>query len=132
MALSAKKRVIIARTAIIVIYLGLAAVMFITGRTHTVLIDNKNAADGSYKAYKGMVVTVGKSAPSEFMRGDRDKFSVKGQKAKIHVEFYDGTEDLDVTVRIPFTEDCVLVSIPAYTAGNADYVQPFSLYGTAD
>jgi len=132
MALSVKNRAVIARTAIIVIYIGLAVCMFITGRTHTVLIDNKNAADGSYKGYKGMVVTVGKSAPSEFMRGDRDKFTVKGQKAKIHVEFYDGTEDLDMTVRIPFAQDCVLVSIPAYNAGAEDYLQPFSLYGSAD
>ncbi len=132
MALSAKNRAIIARTAIIVVYLALAVIMFITGRTHTVLVDNKNAADGSYKAYKGMVVTVGKNAPSEFMRGDRDKFSIKGQKAKIHVEFYDGTDDLDLTIRVPFAQDAVLVSIPAYNAGAEDYMQPFSMYGSAE
>lgn len=129
MALSVKNRAIIARTAIIVLYLALGVFVFVTGRTHTVLVDNKNAPDGSYKAYKGMEVTVGKNPKSEFMKGDRDKFTVKGQKAKIHVEFYDGTEDVTFTVRIPFAEDCVLVSIPAYTAGAEDYMQPFSLYG---
>ena len=58
MALEKKKIRIIVRSAVAVVYLLLAVCMFITGRSHTVLIDNHAAEDGSYKAIKSMMPVV--------------------------------------------------------------------------
>ncbi|MBQ9239275.1 MAG: hypothetical protein IJ191_08205 [Treponema sp.] len=62
----------------VAIYIVLTSIMFMTGRTHTVLIDNHAADDGSYRAINGMTVTLDRQTASEFFRGDRDKFSIKG------------------------------------------------------
>ena len=83
MAKDRTKFTIAVRAAIAVLYILLALCMFVTGRTHTVLIDNHGAEDGSYKAIKNMTVTVNRNAPSEFMKGDLDKFTVRGQKLVI-------------------------------------------------
>ncbi len=112
----AHKRAFI-RTAVVVVYIALAVCMFVTGRSHTVLIDNRASEDGSYKAVNGMSVTVNHNKPSDFMKGDRDKFTVKGQTLRIKVESFDGKIDTTYTLKIPLTEDTVLVSIPKLASG---------------
>jgi hypothetical protein len=125
--ISQKMKRITIRTFIVIMYILLAVVMFATGRTHTILIDNKPAADGSYKAVNGMTVTINKLEPSEFMKGDRDKFLVKGQKVKIHVESFDGSIDTEYAVKIPFAQDSVLISIPKLAADIKPAVEKFDL-----
>ena len=105
----------------------LAVCMFITGRSHTLLIDNNGAEDGSYKAIKSMSVTINHLEPSEFMKGDRDKFTIKGQTVKIHVESFDGMLDETYTLKVPMKEDSVLISIPKLAAGIEDAMIPFDL-----
>ena len=121
---------IIARSILVVLYLVLAIVMFLTGRTHTILIDNKGDEAGTYKAVKGMEVSVDKGEPVEFYKGDRDKFTVKSQKHTIHVEFFDGSEPITFTVRVPVTYDYVLLSIPKYLAGIEPYMEEFDIYAS--
>lgn len=121
---------IIARSIIVVLYLVLAIVMFLTGRTHTILIDNKGDEAGTYKAVKGMEVSVDKGEPVEFYKGDRDKFTVKSQKHTIHVEFFDGSEPVTFTVKVPVTYDYVLLSIPKYLAGIEPYMEEFDIYAS--
>ena len=121
---------IIARSIIVVLYLVLAIVMFLTGRTHTILIDNKGDEAGTYKAVKGMEVSVDKGEPVEFYKGDRDKFTVKSQKHTIHIEFFDGSEPVTFTVKVPVTYDYVLLSIPKYLAGIEPYMEEFDIYAS--
>lgn len=121
---------IIARSILIILYLVLAILMFLTGRTHTILIDNKGDEAGTYKAVKSMEVSVDKGEPVEFYKGDRDKFTVKSQKHTIHIEFFDGNEPVTFTVNIPVTQDYVLVSIPKYLAGIEPYMEEFDIYAS--
>ncbi|MCR5290614.1 MAG: hypothetical protein K6E51_11530 [Treponema sp.] len=121
------KRGVIVRSVLIVVYVLLAIVMFTTGRSHTVLIDNKKAEDGSYNAINGMTVKLNNQKPSEFMKGDRDKFTVKGQTLKIHVESFDGMIEKTWTVKIPMKQDAVLISIPKLANDIDGAMEPFDL-----
>ncbi len=125
--MTSTKRGLIVRCCIAVVYVVLAVCMFITGRSHTLLIDNNGAEDGSYKAIKSMSVTINHLEPSEFMKGDRDKFTIKGQTVKIHVESFDGMLDETYTLKVPMKEDSVLISIPKLAAGIEDAMIPFDL-----
>ena len=120
------KRHIIVKIALIVVYLVLFVTMFCTGRSHTALIDNKGAEDGSYEAVASMKVSVDGSKPLEFFKNDRDLFPVKGQTATIKIEFKDGTPAKTFKVKIPFKSDAVLISIPKLIAG-LDAVEHFEL-----
>ena len=121
---------IVARSVLAVLYITLAIVMFLTGRTHTILIDNKGDEDGTYKAVKGMEVSVDKGEAVEFYKGDRDKFTVKSQMHTIHIEFFDGSDPIDLKVKIPVTQDYVLLSIPKYLAGIEPYMENFDIYAS--
>lgn len=125
---TSKKKTIIVRSILVAVYILLAVIMFVTGRTHTVLIDNKNAEDGSYKAINGMVVTINNLKPSEFMKGDRDKFTVKGQTVKIKVESFDGKVDDTYSLKIPLVQDAVLISVPKLVNNIESPMENFSLY----
>lgn len=112
-----KKRKLIVRSSIGLVYVVLAITMFVTGRSHTIFIDNRGAEDGSYNAIKSMTVTVNHNKPSEFMKGDRDKFTIKGQKLKIKVESFDGKIDGTYTLKVPLKEDSMIVSVPKLVSG---------------
>ncbi len=124
---SASRLSLLVRSIVAVVYVLLAVCMFVTGRSHTVLIDNHAAEDGSYKAIKSMTVTVNRNPPSEFMKGDRDKFTVKGQKLVIKVESFDGSADGVYTLKIPLAEDSVIVSVPRLAAGMDGAMEHFDL-----
>ena len=115
------------RASVAVVYVLLAVCMFVTGRSYTVLIDNHAAEDGSYKAIKSMTVTVNQNPPSEFMKGDRDKFTVKGQKLVVKVQSFDGSIDGVYTLKIPLSEDNVIVSVPRLAAGLDGAMEHFDL-----
>ena len=122
------KKIIIVRSVLVVVYVLLAVVMFVTGRSHTVLIDNKAAEDGSFKAINGMEVTINKLPSSEFMKGDRDKFVVKGQNVKIKVVSFDGQIEDTYKIKIPLAQDAVLISVPKLVNGLEGVVEPFKIY----
>ena len=114
---------ILARSVLGLLYILLAIVMFLTGRTHTILIDNKGDPNGLYKAVNGMEVSVDKGEAVEFYRGDRDKFTVKAQRHTINIEFFDGSEPVTFKVKVPVSQDYVLLSIPKYLAGIEPYME---------
>lgn len=120
------KRHIIVKITLLVVYFALAVTMFVTGRTHTVLLDNRDAEDGSCTALSGITLTVNGGDAFDFAAKARDLISVKGQTAKIHVEFKDGTPTKSFDVEIPFKEDSVMISIPKLVAG-LDAVVPFEM-----
>ena len=120
------KQPVIARSIIVVLYVALTAVMFVTGRTHTVLIDNHGAEDGSYAAIREMEISVNGQKPVEFFRNDRDMFSVQGQTLRISVDRLDGSAAETYRLSIPLAQDMVLVSIPKLTEGIEPALEPFN------
>lgn len=121
------RKVIVIRCAIIFLYILFAYFVFVTGRTHTVLLDNKNVEENSVKAINGMTVSVNNLPPLEFLKGDRDKVTVKGQKLKITVKSFDGSISYSGKISIPFTQDSVLLSLPLFVNQKENALIPFEL-----
>ncbi len=121
---SARKKLVI-RGMLLVIYVGLLALMLITGKQHTILIDNKDAEDGSYKGIEGMSVQIDRLESAEYYPGDRDMAVVKGQKHRIKVElFMEGkTEERSFTV--PYGQGMLLLSVPKMLANIEPWMEPF-------
>ncbi|MDX9957933.1 MAG: DUF6672 family protein [Clostridia bacterium] len=118
-------RRLIVRGAVLVVYLALTAFVFVSGRGHTVLLDNKTAADESYQAFSLVKVYVGDEAGLELMPRDRDKVSVRGQRQLIRIETREAAAVTEKTIRIPIGVDTVLVSLPKMAAGIEPFWEPF-------
>lgn len=120
-----RTRRLLVRGAVLVVYLALMAFVFISGRGHTVLVDNKTAADESYQALSVVKVYVGKEAGLELAPRDRDKVVVRGQQQLIRIETREAVPVTERTIRIPIGVDTVLVSIPKMAAGIEPFWEPF-------
>ena len=95
------------------------------GKGHTLLIDNKDAEDGSVQAIDGVMVAVDRQEPLELYSGDRDKALVMGQSHAISIEVIgDGTKVVK-RIRLPMGGDMLLLSIPKLAAGIEPAVIPF-------
>lgn len=116
------------RIILVFLYIGLLGLFFVTGRTHTVLIDNKTTLDGSFMAVNGMEISVNGETPVEYLKGDRDKATIKGQKFRIQIEFFDGSDSFNSVVKIPFSQDMVILSIPKLIAGDPAPLDVFDSY----
>ena len=118
------------KIGLIIAYLLIMALMFLLGRSHTVLIDN-NSIPGGVSAIDGCTISFGGDKPIEMFKGDRDKIMLRGQTHRVTVSFFDGREDVTGTISIPLFEDAVLVSIPAFISGG-NAVSRFELYKPAE
>lgn len=118
------------KIGLIIAYLCIMALMFLLGRSHTVLIDNNNIP-GGVSAVDGCTISFGGDKPIEMFKGDRDKIMLRGQTHRVTVSFFDGREDVTGTISIPLFEDAVLVSIPAFISGG-NAVSRFELYKPAE
>ena len=118
------------KIGLIIAYLCIMALMFLLGRSHTVLIDN-NSIPGGVSAIDGCTISFGGDKPIEMFKGDRDKILLRGQTHRVTVSFFDGREDVTGTISIPLFEDAVLVSIPAFVSGG-NAVSHFELYKPAE
>lgn len=117
----------IVRTILVAVYLVLLVLMLVTGKRHTILIDNKDAEDGSYAAIDGMTVQIDAQEALEYYPGDRDKAIVTGQKHRIKVElFTDGTV-IEDEFTLPLGQDMVLLSVPKLMAAISPYVENFTI-----
>jgi hypothetical protein len=125
--ISIKNRKLLVRTILVILYIGLALLMAVTGKRHIILIDNKAAEDGSYEAVNGMSVQIDKQEASEFYPGDRDKASVNGPRHTITVETFEDKKRTVQSFSLPFSApEMVILSVPKLLAGKADYILPFS------
>ena len=116
----------------VILILVLAVVMFVIGRQHTVLLDNKTIEhDGkSYPAFSIVEVKINKEDSIELAARDRDKADVMGQRHKITVTYTDKFfEEHEVVknFKVPIGYDMVLISIPALVAdlGQSIWLQQF-------
>ena len=122
-----KKGQRLVKIGLVIFYLLLMALMFLLGRSHTVLIDNKSDPNGAYKAIDGCTISFNGEKPIEMFKGDRDKIMLRGQTHRVKVSFFSGQEDVIGIITIPLFEDAVMVSIPAFVKGE-NAVSHFELY----
>jgi hypothetical protein len=114
------------RLVLILAYLALGVVVFLTGRTHKVIVDYKGSADSSYPALEQVTVFVGKNEGIEYMGGDfRDQVTVRGQRQRLVIEPFSGGDRIVRDFTIPVGKDIVLLSVPKAAAGILPFVEPF-------
>ena len=126
-AISLKNRKLLVRSILVAAYIALLVLMLLTGKRHTILIDNKDAEDGSYLAIDGMSVQIDKQESSEYYPGDRDKALVNGQKHRIKVELFSDGKIVESSFTLPLGQDMVLLSVPKLVAGISPYIEPFTV-----
>ena len=115
------KRKLIIQLSLVIIWIGLGIVLFITNRGHTLLVDNKNVEDPQLRAPDLITITVDKGKPLEFFRGDRDIFNVGGGTHRIYIEFSDGNPPFETHFSLPLGPDMFILSVPKLING----VEPF-------
>lgn len=122
-----KKRKRIIRGVLVAVYICLMALMIFIGRRHTILIDNKDAQDGSYSAINGMEVSVDRLESVEYYPGDRDKALVQGQKHTIQIYTFDDNQTIEKTFTVPLWSDMMIISVPKLIAGIEPWIEPFTV-----
>jgi hypothetical protein len=115
----------IVRAVLILAYVGIMVFSFVMGKGHTILIDNKDSADGAYKAFEDIRVAVDSGADSEYASGDREMAKVQGQIHRIIIDKQDGSAKIEKTIRLPLGANTVLLSLPKLVAGALPYLEPF-------
>jgi len=119
-----KSRRLLVRIALIVVWALFIAVIFIFGKGHTLILDNKDAEDGSVKAFESLSVSVDGQDPIDLQAGDRDMAKVRAQSHKVEVTVKDGQKVVKA-IHVPLNEEVVLLSIPKLMAGAPDAVIKF-------
>jgi hypothetical protein len=113
------------RAALVAVFVGLTALAFLAGKGHTILVDNKDAEDGSVQAFDGVMVAVDRQEALELYAGDRDKAVVMGQVHTVSIEVIaDGTKVVR-KIRLPLGEEMLLLSVPMLAAGREPALVPF-------
>jgi len=124
-ASSVRIRRLVVRAVLAVLYLALVVFIFVNGREHTILLDNKSAADGSAQAFRRVKVYVDNRPPVELFARDRDMVKVLGQRHRIRIEAQEGAKRLETEFTVPLTDNMILVSVPRMAAGFDDFWEPF-------
>ena len=120
-----KKRRLAIRLALVVVWVGLGAALFVLNRGHTLLVDNRNVEDPAIRAPDLITVTVDKRRPLEFFRGDRDIFELGGGSHRLYIEFSDGTPPFEKRFKLPLGPDMFILSIPKMINGIEPYYEVF-------
>jgi len=117
------KRRLAVRIGLLLLYAGLIALTFVTGKGHTILIDNKDTE--SAEGIAGVLGTVNGGEEIELYRGDRDKAVVRGQSHRVRIELFDDGTVVEKRIRLPIGKDVLLLSLPALLAGQEPALFPF-------
>jgi hypothetical protein len=128
MMVNAPGRRAIFRLALVFLWAAALVTLFITGRGHTLLVDN--AAMNGLESLGNIKVTVngGKAVP--FARDDRDRFTVSGLSVRVLIERGkgaggDATLPFETAVQLPLWPDALLLSLPKLIAGHGDALTVF-------
>ena len=117
------KRRFFFRLGAIVLLLAIAACMMIIGRGHTVYIDNKTLEyEGeSYAPYYRATVYVNGERLSKLQPKERTSSTNIGQSFSMTLELIKEkggeTETVDISIKLPYNMDGIIVNIPGYMAG---------------
>ena len=120
-----KRRRLIIRLSLVVVWIGLGILLFVLNRGHTLLVDNRNVESPGIRAPDLISVSVNNGKTLEFFRGDRDLFKVRGAKHQISIEFSDGTPPFEASFTLPLRPDMFLLSIPRMINGIEPYIEVF-------
>jgi hypothetical protein len=119
------KRLVI-RLVLVAVYVGLVMLTFVLGKGHTLIIDNKDLADGSLKAARnGNLVSIDGREAAEIYPGERIMEIVKGQRHTVVIEDFSGQQRVERNIKLPLGQDMLLVSIPKLIAGVEPAVETF-------
>jgi hypothetical protein len=120
-----KRRRLIIRLALVLVWLLLGAALFIFNRGHTLLVDNRNLQDQGIRAPDLIRVSIDGGPPLEFFRGDRDRYTLGGSKHRIRIEFSDGTAPFEGAFTLPIKDDMYIISVPKLINGMEPFVEVF-------
>ncbi|MBN1241611.1 MAG: hypothetical protein JXA15_02765 [Spirochaetales bacterium] len=116
-------RRVVALALVAAVYLGAGAWALISGKSHTILVDNKPV--GGLEAFRLLEVSIGRQEPLELGRGERDKFAVQGQRHRVKIDLMNGTDPVEATIALPYDAKMVLLSLPKLVAGVEPAWEPF-------
>lgn len=128
------KRKILFRLLALAIVIGIAVLMFIIGRGHTVYFDNKalTGPDGTvYEPWYKIEVMINGERVANLSAGDRGMVSTMGQNFKFDVKLMkekDGKmQGGTIKMKLPYGLDGIIYNLPAMLAGaqEADYMEEF-------
>jgi hypothetical protein len=105
-------------------YLFLMALVFVLGKGHTILVDNKDRPEG-FTAVDGILVSVDGGEPLELYAGDRDMVKVKGQRHRVSIQPVSGGDKKETNLSVPMDGDVLLLSVAKLAAGRDDCLEPF-------
>lgn len=123
---SSKRKVPLRRTlvrsALVLVYIGIMVFVFVGGKGHTLLVDNKDLPEAGLKAYGLVTITVDNLKSSDETRGDRDMFKIAGQKHRIVLEVPGDPQKIVRYITVPMGSDITLISIPKLAAGQDPFL----------
>ena len=111
------------RLGVLIVILGIAALMFVIGRGHTVYFDNKTATyeDTEYTAFQKVEIYVNGERVAKLSKKDRGMATWIGQHFKMELEVTrnkgDEPEHIPVAIELPYSMDGILVNLPELVAG---------------
>ena len=119
-----KGKTLVIRLIALVVVVAVAAAMMVIGRGHTIYLDNKTIEDyqgQEYKAYERVVVTVKGEEVAKLDKRDRGMSVWIGQNFEMTLEITEkkGDEPVvkEVSVKLPYSVDGIVINLPAYLAG---------------
>jgi hypothetical protein len=113
------------RTGIVIAWLLLGTLLFITSRGHSLLVDNRNVDLPPLQAPEEISVFVDRQKGLTFSRGDRDRFTVTGSRHRIRIEFSDSQSPVEREFVLPIKDDMYILSVPKMLAGIEPFVEVF-------
>jgi len=120
-----RTRRLLVKAGLLVMYVALTLFVFINGRSHTFLIDNKSLDDGAIPAMRRVKVIIDNQKPIELYARDRELLMVRGQGHRIRIETQDPATRLEAKFSVPFGNDMILISVPKMAAGADDFWEHF-------
>lgn len=117
------KRRLLFRIGAVALLVVIAACMMIIGRGHTVYIDNKTLEyEGqSYAPYYRATVFVNGERVSKLQPKERASATNIGQSFSMSLELIkekgQDAETVDISIKLPYNMDGIIVNIPGYLAG---------------
>jgi hypothetical protein len=118
-----RRRRLLVRAALVLVYAGLMGLVFVRGKGHTILLDNKDSEDGAVQAIETLTVSVDGQEPIDLAAGERDQAKVQGQGHRVVITVKGQKVERRITV--PLSEEMLLLSLPKLLAGVQPAVTPF-------
>ncbi len=115
--MSKHSKKLLVRAALVTLFVALLVITFLTGRGHSILIDNRDSEDGTVKAINGVLVSVNGREELELYPRDRDMQKVKGQTHTVRIKSLEKDTIFETKITLPLMSDIMLLSIPMLLAG---------------